>query len=513
MCCGVRWKMPGPSAREPLLLPDGLILTLRRILSVSGKEDTDMRYDQDITVIGGGAAGLVAATGAAALGARTLMIEKEKLGGDCTWYGCVPSKALLKSSQVFHCVRNMAKAGIYEENSSRYDTSGVMEHVRGMIEKISQKHPPEVFEEKGIEVLFGSPRFVDNRTVEVEGRRIRSKRFILCTGSHPIIPPVEGLEEAGPLTSDNVWDLERLPESMVIMGGGPIGVELSQAFARLGTEVTLIEAAERLLLKEEEEMSDFIAGVLKEDGVDLRLSADITRVEKRNGGIEIALKNGDKITAEKILVAAGRAPSLKGLELENAGVEYTEKGVVTDKVLRTTARNVYACGDMIGSYQFSHTAEYQAITAVGNAVIPFKRSVEGAVVPWCTFTDPEIARAGMTETEARESRGDIRVYRTKYKDNDRAVTDMGEKGLVKLICDKKGYILGAHIAGANAGEIIHECVLAMSAGLKTDRISSAIHIYPTLSQLVKRTADQPLMKVLDSKMFKTVMKFMIRIMR
>ncbi|MFC1631437.1 dihydrolipoyl dehydrogenase [Candidatus Omnitrophota bacterium] len=476
-----------------------------------------MKYDYDVVVLGGGAAGLVAATGCAGLGAKTALIEKKQLGGDCTWYGCVPSKALLKSALSFSQAKRLEKFGIATKGLAELDPTRVMKHVREMIDKISKHHPAEVFEKRGIKVLFGSPKFVDNKTLELNGKPIRAKRFIICTGSHPLVPPIQGLKNIDYLTNETVFDLEVLPKSLAVLGGGPIGVELAQAFAKLGVEVFIIEMAERILFREDQEVACALAGILEKDGIEIYTGKKAVKFAQEEGYVTITLEDKDEsqslVEAEKVLVAVGRAPNLDGLWLDQAGVKYTKQGIAVDATLKTTKANIYACGDVVGPYQFSHMAEYQAIIAVQNALIPFKRKVDYSVVPWCTFTEPELAHLGLTEEEASGQNRQIKIYRAKYSENDRAVTDLDERGLAKVICDKKGQILGAHILGANAGELIHEYVLAKSAKLSIAKISSAIHIYPTLAQVAKRAADQYYMEILNSKSTKMFSRIMLKLLK
>jgi len=476
-----------------------------------------MNYDYDMVVIGGGAAGLVAATGGAALGAKIALIEKKKLGGDCTWYGCIPSKSLLKSAQVFSLIKRLKEFGVSTGVQNTYDPSLIMSHVRDVIKKVSTHHPAEVFEKRGIKVLFGSPKFLDQNTVEFKGEKISAKRFIIASGSHPMVPPIDGLKDIGYLTNENVFDLDTLPKSLAVLGGGPIGMELSLAFARLGAEVSIIEMFDRLMAREDKEIADVLVDEFIAEGIKIRTGKKAVRFLKEGGLVSITLEDKDKkqsvVKAEKVLVAVGRAANVQGLDLEKAGVKYSNKGVEVDATLKTSAKNIYACGDVTGPYQFSHMAEYQAVIAIGNALFPFKRKVDYSVVPWCTFTDPEVARVGLTEDEARGRFKDIKVYRSLYNSNDRAITDMEEKGLAKVITDKKGYILGAHIVGANAGEIIHEYVLAKSSKLKIGNLSSAIHIYPTLAQVVKRSADQYYFEMMNAAWLKGLFRLMLKFLR
>jgi len=483
--------------------------------SESNHKEVFMKYDYDVVIIGGGAAGLVVATGTAGLGARTAMIDKNKLGGDCTWYGCIPSKAILKSAQVYSLLKSIKEFGITGDINVNPD--GVMAHVRDVVKKISTHHPPEVFEKRGIKVFFGNNKFIDSHTVELDGKRLCAKRFIICTGSHPLVPPIEGVKDVDYLTNENIFDLKVLPKSIVVLGGGPIGVEISQALSRLGVEVSIVEMFDRILFREDREVADVLINTLLKEGVKIYVGKKAVKFSKEGNSIVITVEDKDKkqsfIKAEKVLVAVGRAPNVSGLDLEKAGVRYSNKGIEVDNALRTTAKNIYACGDVVGPYQFSHMAEYQAVITVGNALFPFKQKVNYDAVPWCTFTDPELAHVGLTEEEAKAKYKGIKIYKSAYSGNDRAVTDLEESGFAKVICDNKGYILGAHIVGANAGEIIHEYVLTKSTRIKIGKLSSTIHVYPTLAQVVKRSADQYYFNMMSSGWFKNLSKLFVKLMR
>jgi dihydrolipoamide dehydrogenase len=471
----------------------------------------------DVVVIGGGPAGLTASSAAANLGAKTILIEKNRLGGDCTWYGCVPSKTLLKSAQVYSLVRRMSEFGISVGADPQYDPSRVMSHVRNMVAKISHHDAPEMFEKKGIRVLFGSPKFLDKHTSELNGEQISSKRFLICTGAEPFVPIIEGLDEISYLTNKNVFDLETLPKSLAIIGGGPIGVELAQAFSRLGVEVSIIESSDMILSREDPEISQVLSKALAAEGVKILTNRRAIRFSQSAESVSIVLESPSKesstLNIQKVLVAAGRAPNVHGLDLEKAGVSYTAKGIRVDKKLRTTAKNIYACGDVVGSYQFTHVADYHAITAVQNALFPFKKKISYETIPWSTFTSPELARVGVTEDQARAKYKDVKVYKSLYSANDRAITDQEEEGMAKIICDRKGRILGAHIVGANAGELIHEYILAKSFNLRISKLAAPIHVYPTLAQIVKRTGEQYYLGLFSSWWFKRLTRTLVRMMR
>ena len=476
-----------------------------------------MKYDFDMVVIGGGAAGMVASSVGVISGAKTALIEKDKLGGDCTWYGCVPSKTLLKSARVFSLAQRLKDFGISAGGQNTCEPSGVMSHARDMAEKISKNHSPEKLEAKGKKIFFGTPEFSDAHTIQINGSRISAKRFILATGSHAVVPSIKGIQQSGYLTNKSIFGLESVPGSLVVLGGGPIGCELSSAFARLGTQVSIIERADRILPGEDKEAVMIIEEALQDRGVNIFTGCKPVLISNEDAevGVTFEDKEGKRLSvrAEKLLVAAGRAPNTQGLNLEKAGVKYNDKGVIVDSALRTSAKHIYACGDIAGPYRFSHMSEYQAVTAAVNALFPFKRKVDYRAVPWCTFTDPDLARVGLTQEEAEALHKGIKVYRSFYSKNDMAIMGMETGGFSKVITDRKGYILGAHIVGSRAGDIIHEFVLAKSSGLKIGRISSAIHIYPTLAEVVKRSADQYYLELLDRKAIKGLRSVLLKFLR
>lgn len=446
-----------------------------------------MRFDYDLIVIGGGAAGFVSAKLAAGLGKKVALIEKTRLGGECTNYGCVPSKTLIRSANTLFHARCI-------EGSTTAPSSGtVMDHVRSVVKKVLDGHGAEVFERLGIRVLFGEPRFLDNHTLDVSGTTLTAKRFIISTGSSPFIPPIDGIDTVPFLTNDNVWDLDRLPSSMLILGGGPIGTELAQAFARLGTTTTIVEMGEQILIREDKDLRDRLAGRLASEGVIIRTGTKAVSVTRENGKIGLTVEDTDRnrgsLLADAILVAVGRKANVNGLGLEQAGVKYSQKGITVDEQLRTSAPNIYACGDVAGPYQFSHMAEYQARIAAQNAVLPVKKRVSYDHYIWCTFTDPELAHAGLTEEEARARSGDrLRVYTWQYADTDRGKTDGEEFGVAKFVCDNRYRLLGAHILGPRAGELIHEAQILKTFDMPFYKLDSVIHVYPTFTDVVKQPA-------------------------
>lgn len=451
------------------------------------------RYDYDLIVIGGGAGGFVSSKLASGLGKRVAMIEKDKLGGECTLYGCVPSKTLIRTSQLAGEIRNSKRYGLAIEPHPHINTDGVMPHVRSAVQKVYDSHLPDAFQKLGIDILFGPPRFIDNHQVELNGKRFSAKRFIIATGSSPLIPPIEGLNTIPYLTNETIFSLKKLPPSLIVLGGGPIGAELASAFNLLGVSVSIVEKFEQILIREDRELVARLSKKMMEDGINLLTGYTPLKFSMKDGQITLALQDAKNQTKEiqagAVLVAIGRQANVEGLDLEKAGIEYTLKGIRTDPTLRTTAPNIYACGDVAGPYQFSHMAEYQAIIATQNALFPFKKRVDYRNIAWSVFTDPEIAHAGLTEEEARKVHGDhIKIYRYEYSNIDRGKTDAAGFGMSKFICDPKGMLLGAHILGARAGEVIHEAQVAKSLGLPFYKLYSVIHIYPTFTDMVKHPA-------------------------
>ena len=444
------------------------------------------RYD--LAVIGGGTAGLVGSAVSAGIGARTALVEQHRLGGECLWTGCVPSKALIRSASVLHLLRRAGDFGI-EVEGGRADFARVMERVQSIIRTIEPHDSPERFRSMGIDVIEGRARFVSPHEAEVGGRRIRAKRWLLATGSRTAVPPIPGLEDAGYLTHETVWELRALPESLVVLGAGPIGAELAQAFARLGSRVTMVGMGAQVLEREDPEIAAVLARQLEREGISILLNSTVTMV-RVEGGMKIVTVGGKDVRAAGILVATGRRPNVEEMGLEALGVEVSDDGVRVDASLRTSASNVWAAGDVAGPYRFTHVADYQARIAAPNALFPLRRKVDYRVVPWCTYTEPEVARVGMTEAEARDAwGGKAGVYRYAHDSLDRALCDGEPEGLTKAVLDPRGRIVGAHVAGPRAGETIHEAVLAVRHRLKLSDLSGMIHVYPTYPESLKRAAD------------------------
>ncbi len=447
----------------------------------------------DLVVIGGGTAGLVAAAGGASLGAKVALVERDKLGGECLNYGCVPTKALIRSAKVASLMRRAGEFGM-KPVPVEVDFPAVMARMRAVMEKAGEADSPERFRKLGVEVILGEEaRFEGPREISANGRRLRTRSVILATGSHAGVPPVDGLEDVGYVDNVSVLELERLPRSMVIVGAGPIGTEYAQMFARLGSRVELISSEDTPLPIEEPEVSEALDDFLTNDGVGLHRGYQAEEARLDNGEKVVVARNGGgdsvELRGEEILITAGRAPTVDGLGLENAGIEVGKQGLKIDEHLETTAENVYAAGDITGVLRFTHAAEYQARIALQNALFPVKRKADYRFVPWTTFTDPEVARVGLTEEEARKKHGRVKTFRYDLPDLDRAICDGETNGFVKIVTGGGGRILGGHIIGPEAGNYIGELVLAMRKNVPIGELSQTVHVYPTLAQANQRAAD------------------------
>jgi pyruvate/2-oxoglutarate dehydrogenase complex dihydrolipoamide dehydrogenase (E3) component len=443
----------------------------------------------DMVVIGGGTAGLVASRTAAGLGARVVLVERDERGpgGDCLWTGCVPSKALIAASELAHRIRNAQSVGL-SPSEPEIDFGRVMEHVRGAQATIEPEDSAEALRRDGVEVIAGTARFVGPGLIEVGGgQALHYRRALIATGSRPVVPDLEGLAEADPLTNETVWDLREGPARLAILGGGPIGCELGQAFQRLGSQVTLVQRRGYLLPKEEPEARELIAARLRADGVDLRLGTKPVRVE----GNTLLVDSGEPIEFDRILVAAGRRPEADDLGLDAIGAELDEKGgVKVDDRLATSARGVYAAGDAITALPFTHVAGYHGRTVVANALFHTRARVSYEAVPWATFTDPEVGRVGLTEADARDRFGERTITVTHdYAHNDRAITAGETHGFAKLVGDPKGRLVGATVAAPRGGESIAELAAWVRAERKIDDVSQTVHAYPTFSEGQARAAD------------------------
>jgi pyruvate/2-oxoglutarate dehydrogenase complex dihydrolipoamide dehydrogenase (E3) component len=454
------------------------------------------KYMYDLVVIGGGSGGLVAARLGRAFGARTALLDKERLGGDCLHYGCVPSKSMIHVAKMVKTAREVAEFGLVPPDLT-VDMGKVSERIAGVIEKVKEAEGVYV---EGVEVKFGQATFKSPHELDLDGQILSSQSFIIATGSRPAVPKIEGLQDVGFLTNEEVFDLTKLPPSLIVIGAGPIGVELGQSFARLGSQVTIIQGPERILPKEEPETSQCISEVLIREGIKIITGARAKKAYRHPEGKKVVeVKQGAEtrtFEADEILLAMGRTPNCDNLGLENAGIEYSEKGIKVDEYLQTTAKNITAIGDVIGGYLFTHVAAYQAGVALQNSLLPIgKKKVDYRVLPWVTFCDPEAGRVGMTEEEAKATHKKISVSRFPYGEIDRAQAEGAPEGFIKLIMDEKGEtIYGAHIVGATGGELLAEIALAMQHNLTVSDIIATIHAYPTFSTGVQNAIFEAYLK-------------------
>ena len=450
-----------------------------------------MAVDYDLVIIGGGSAGLVAASAGAQLNAKVALIEKEpRLGGDCLHYGCVPSKSLIHAARVAHDVRNAATYGI---DASIHDIHirEALGHVHRVIDTIQVHDSTERFESLGVEVIYGEGQFTDRQTFEVNGRQLKARAYLIATGGRPGLPPITGLKEAGYLTNVNVFSIEQRPNALAVIGAGPIGCELGQAFSRLGSQVTMIASRNHILPKEEPEAAKVVQAQMEAEGIQVLTETRAKEVLVENGQKVIVTNTGDRVVVDEILVAAGRVPHVETLNLKAAGVDVGKEGILVNAKLQTSNPKIYAAGDVIGGYQFTHVAGYEGAVAMQNALILPTKKADYRVIPWATFTEPELGRVGLTEEQARKRYGDdLMVLRHDFDHVDRALAEGAGIGFAKFITRKNGEILGAHIVGPAAGELIHEVVLAMSYKLKIGALKSIIHVYPTLAEINSKTALQ-----------------------
>ncbi|MDQ2713912.1 MAG: FAD-dependent oxidoreductase [Chloroflexota bacterium] len=445
------------------------------------------RYD--MTIIGGGSGGLTAARIAASLGASVLLVDKESLGGDCLRYGCVPSKSLIHVARMVQQAKGVAKLGLVPADL-QVDMAQVSRYVQDVIGRVSEAE--KVYTEH-VTVRFGEVTFASPRLLRLDGEDITSRTIVIATGSHPAIPQVEGLHETGFMTNMDVFDLTHLPASIIIVGGGPLGVELGQAFMRLGTTVTIIQGPDRILPREDPEVSAIVAGVLAREGVTLVTGARFVKASRNESQKVVTARQGEQLVsfeADEIVLALGREPNVAGLDLEAAGIAYDPHGIKVNAYLQTSASDVFAIGDVTGDYLFTHVATYQAKIAVRNALVPVgRKKVDYRVVPWCTFSDPEAARVGLTADEARKQHKSVRIVKLPWTDIDRAQTEGETAGFIKLVlAGKKDEIVGVHMVGTRAGELLGELALAMQHKLTLNDIFGTIHAYPTMSTGVQQVA-------------------------
>ena len=444
-----------------------------------------MAETYDLIVIGAGSAGLTAAGFAAKLGVNVALVEKGRVGGDCTWTGCVPSKALLRAAQVAHTARTAAQYGVITA-PPQVDMVRVRDYVRGAIADIYQHETPEQLRASGVAVLPGAARFVNDRTIQIDGRMVTAKKFVIATGAGPIIPAIPGLDDTPYQTYEQFFDNVRLPDRLLVIGAGATGVELAQAYGRFGAQVTLIDEA--LLPRQDRDAAVVLEPLLAQEGV--RFVTGLASSVRRQGAEIAVTVDGAGLVGDQLLVAAGRRPNIHSLDLAKAGIDYDERGVVVDDALRTTVRHIYAAGDCVqGSHQFTHFAGWQGFQAVRNALLPGSESGFNQPVPRVIYTAPEIAQVGLTEAEARQRFGAaVQVMCEDLDRVDRAVTDGVPAGFIKMVYKKNGRLLGATIVSPRAGEIITEFTLALSQRLKIRDLAAALHAYPSYAMGVQLPA-------------------------
>ena len=476
-----------------------------------------MTIEADICVIGAGPGGLSVAAGASMLGARTVLVEKGLMGGDCLNYGCVPSKALLAAGHAAEAVRGASAFGV-EAGPPRIDAARVHAHVRNTIAAIAPNDTVARFEGLGATVIQAPARFVGRRLIEAGDERIEARRVVVATGSVPVIPPIEGLDAVPYLTNETIFDLDALPRHLIIVGGGPIGTELAQAHRHLGAEVTVLELA-TLMQNDDEELVAVVRARLIDDGIDVNEGCRVVRLESAAEGVAVVVAGdggdaGDagerRIEGSHLLLATGRRPNVDGLDLETGGIDYAPAGITVDARLRTSDKKVYAIGDVTGDLQFTHMAGYHAGIVIRNALFRLPAKVKRGAVPWVTYTAPELAQVGLTEAAARAQGHDIRVLRWAYAENDRAQAENLSDGSVKAIVTARGKILGAGIVGAHAGDLIQTWVLALDQGIKIGALASMIAPYPTLGEVSKRAAGSFYTPAVFGERSKKVVRFLSR---
>ena len=450
------------------------------------------RYN--LVVIGAGTAGLICAAGAAGLGARVALVERHLMGGDCLNYGCIPSKGIIRASRAVFEVRTAGQFGVEGCEDLSCNFGAVMERMRRIRAEISRHDSAIRFrDELGVDVFFGDGHFSTPDRIEVAGSTLLFRKAAICTGARAAAPPIPGLAESGYLTNETVFSLTELPRRMAVIGAGPIGCELAQAFARFGSRVTLIEAAPQILVREDRDAAEIIQAALVREGLTLLVNAKVSSVERRGDERIVHLESGGvsrEICVDAIVIGVGRAPNVEGLGLENAGITYDRSGVTVDTNLRTSNPDVYAAGDICSPYRFTHTADAQARILIANALFKGRQKNTSLTIPWCTYTDPEIAHVGMYEQEAMDKGLEVTTLTVPLSDVDRAVLDGETDGFARVHL-KKGTdsILGATIGARHAGDMISELSLAITAGLGLGSIARTIHPYPTQAEVVKKLAD------------------------
>lgn len=450
-------------------------------------------YDYDIGIIGGGAAGLTVAAGAAQLGARTLLVEKEPaLGGDCLHFGCVPSKTLIRSAHMYHQLGSTKKFGLPEVEAPPVDFRMVADRIRSVIATIQVHDSVERFCKLGAQVEFGEAEFIDEHAIRLNGKTHSAKFWVIATGSSPAAPRVESLKNIDYITNKEIFSLDTLPEKMIVLGAGPIAMEMAQAFQRLGSQVLVIQRSGQILSKEDKDMADTVMHVLQDEGVEILLNSNVVEAKQENSvkSITVEDKDGNRFThmADTVLLAQGRTPNTGSLGLSKINVAMTRGGITVDNRLRTSHKHIFAPGDINGAYQFTHAAGYEGGIVITNAVFHLPRKTDYTLMPWCTYTDPELSSIGLNEKTATKKGINYTVWTEEFSGNDRALAEGNTTGKIKMLLNEKEKVIGVQIAGPRAGDLLGEWVAVLGGGVKLSTLAGTVHPYPTLAEINKRVA-------------------------
>lgn len=472
-----------------------------------------MKYDYHIIVIGGGSGGLLVAAASSSLGAKVALIESNKMGGECLNYGCVPSKSLLRSAHINSYVNNANRYGLNAGNHT-VDINSVLNRVNKVVDGISPHDSKERFEEMGVDVYLSKGEFIDANRIAIGDKSITGKNIVIATGSSPTIPPIEGLDKVNYYTNETIFNIEYLPKHLIVLGAGPIGTELSQAFNNLGSKVTMVNRSDALFRKDEPEVKPIMKDIFISEGVEFQMNIKIKSVKEDDEGITLLIeKDGKdiKVKGDALLVALGRKPNTKELGLKKAGVELSDKGhVLTDSYLRTNIKNIYAVGDVTGLYAFTHMAGYQGSIVVQNIIFPVKKKVDYSNVPWVTYTKPEVAHVGHTEKHLTDNKMEYKVYMESLSENDRALAEENTEGFLKIITDKRGIVIGATMISEKAGEQIGLANMAINKKIKITEFMQITFPYPTELEIYKTLAVNARKESIKSWQMKLIKKMFLR---
>ncbi len=469
-------------------------------------------YDFDIGILGGGSGGLTVASGAAQFGAKTLLIEKENvLGGDCLHFGCVPSKTLIKTAHVYHMMKNAWRYGLPGVDIQPVNYQDVAKRIQYVIGTIQKHDSEERFCKLGVKVEFGESVFSDEHSVKVNGKTYTAGKWVIATGSSPSVPPIEGIDQTPYITNKEIFSLDSLPKEMIVIGAGPIAIEMAQSFCRLGTKVHVVQRSGQILSKEDKDVADIVMNVLSSEGIVFHMNSSLVRVQDHGPEKEVVIKKTDgsteSIRGEKILVALGRKPNIDDLGLQGISVAFDKKGLKVDNRMRTNHKHIFGAGDVTGAYQFTHAAGYEGGIALTNAILHLPKKADYTYMPWCTYTDPELASIGMNEKRAKAAGIEYSVWTEEFKANDRSLAEGEETGKIKMILDERGKPLGVQILGPQAGELLSEWIAVMNGGVKLSTMASAVHTYPTLAEINKKVVGNYFSGKIFSEKVKKTLKF------